>query len=124
MPARIFISYSRKDQEFARKLASALTAINAEVWIDLEDIHAGANWSTAVQEGLTSCDLMIVILTPSSSASRNVEEEWQYYRDNLKPIIPVLLEKTVVHYQLSRIQYINFVRAGHMPPRSSSYRHS
>lgn len=107
--ARIFISYSRKDELFARKLATSLSEVGADVWIDVEDIPAGMNWSAAIQEGLNFCEVMIVILSPSSTSSVNVDEEWQFYRDRLKLIFPVLLEKTEVHYQLSRIQYINFL---------------
>lgn len=78
------------------------------MWLDVEDIPAGMNWSSAIQEGLRQCDLMIVIISPDSMASRNVEEEWQYYRDRDKPIVPVLWRRADVHYQLSRLQYIDF----------------
>ncbi len=106
--ARIFISYSRKDEPFARKLAISLAAIGADIWIDVEDIPAGANWSSAIQQGLNLCEAMILVLTPSSTESPNVDDEWQFYRDNQKPIVPVLLEETTVHYQLSRLQYVKF----------------
>ncbi|MBZ0299904.1 MAG: toll/interleukin-1 receptor domain-containing protein [Anaerolineae bacterium] len=39
--ARIFISYSRTDEDFARHLAEALSNMGADVWIDIEDIPAG-----------------------------------------------------------------------------------
>ncbi len=106
--ARIFVSYSREDEDFARKLAKSLSDLGGDIWIDVEDIPAGLNWSSAIQQGLQFCDVMIVILTPGSAASRNVEEEWQYYRDKGKPVIPILLRPAEVHYQLSRIQYIDF----------------
>jgi formylglycine-generating enzyme required for sulfatase activity len=105
---RIFISYSRQDQEFALRLATSLRETGMDVWIDLEDIPAGMKWSSAIQEGLDSGELMIVIISPDSMASRNVEDEWQYYVDNSKPVIPVLLEPAKIHFQLSRIQYIDF----------------
>jgi formylglycine-generating enzyme required for sulfatase activity len=106
--ARIFISYSRKDEVFARQLATSLTASGADVWIDLEDIPAGMKWSSAIQDGLDQGDLMVVIISPDSMTSRNVEDEWQYYLDNGKPVIPVLLEPAKIHFQLARIQYIDF----------------
>lgn len=106
--ARIFISYSRKDEIFARQLATSLTASGADVWIDLEDIPAGMKWSSAIQEGLDQGDLMVVIISPDSMVSRNVEDEWQYYLDNGKPVIPVLLQPAKIHFQLARIQYIDF----------------
>jgi hypothetical protein len=106
---RIFISYSRKDEEFTRKLASSLSDLGADIWIDVKDIPAGMKWSTAIQDGLKQCELMIVIITPDSMSSRNVEDEWQYFLDKGKEVVPVLWKPADdIHFQLSRIQYIDF----------------
>jgi len=43
-------------------------------------------------------------------ASGNVEDEWQYALDEGKPVVPVLLSPVKVHFQLSRIQHIDFYR--------------
>lgn len=106
--ARIFISYSRTDETFARRLAADLSNLGADVWIDVEDIPAGMNWSSAIQQGLDECEAMLVILSPDSMKSRNVENEWQYVLDHGYPIIPVLWRPTRVHFQLNRLQYIDF----------------
>jgi iron(II)-dependent oxidoreductase len=106
--ARIFISYSRQDERFARQLAGSLSQMGADIWIDVEDIPAGMKWSSAIQQGLDAAELMIVILSPDSMASRNVEDEWQYALDQHKPIVPVLLRPAKIHFQLNRIQYIDF----------------
>jgi len=104
----IFVSYSRKNEPFARKLARALSDAGVDVWIDVEDIPAGMKWSSAIQQGLDRANLMIVVISPESMASNNVEDEWQYYLDNKKPVIPVLLEPARLHFQLARLQYIDF----------------
>lgn len=106
--SHIFISYSRIDEAFARRLAAALSNAGADIWLDVEDIPAGMNWSSAIQEGLDKCDLMIVIISPESMASRNVANEWQFYLDENKPVVPVLLRKARVHFQLNRLQYVDF----------------
>jgi hypothetical protein len=106
---RVFISYSRENVEFARKLAKSLSEAGAKVWIDVENIPAGMNWSSAIQEGLNICESMILIISPASMASRNVENEWQYFLDQGKRLIPVLLKPVQSpHFQLSRIQHIDF----------------
>jgi len=106
---RIFMSYAREDEAFARKLAAWLQkTLNLGVWIDVDDITPGVKWSSAVEEGLNTCEVMIVIITPESMESRNVEDEWQYFLDLGKPVIPLLLRSAVVPYQLRRIQYIDF----------------
>ncbi|MBE2268943.1 MAG: TIR domain-containing protein [Anaerolinea sp.] len=106
--ANIFISYSRKDEAFARRLATALSLLGADVWIDLEDIPVGVKWSTAIQQGLNESEVMIVIISPDSMASTNVEDEWQYYLDQRKVVVPVLLRPANIHFQLNRFQWINF----------------
>lgn len=106
--ARIFISYSRKDEVFARRLATSLSQLGADVWLDVEDIPAGMKWSSAIQHGLDAAQLMIIILSPDSMGSQNVEDEWYYFLDSKKPLIPILLRPTKIHFQLNRMQYVDF----------------
>ena len=105
---RVFISYSRQDEAFARRLATELDQAGADVWIDVDDIPAGMKWSTAIQAGLDSADGMLVVLSPDAMASSNVEDEWQYFMDHDKPVIPIWWRPTKVHFQLHRLQYIDF----------------
>ncbi len=106
--ARLFISYSRTDEAFARRLAESFSALGVDVWIDVEDIPAGMKWSSAIQQGLNKAELMLVIISPTSMASTNVEDEWQYFLDKKKPVIPVRWLPADVHFQLNRLQYIDF----------------
>lgn len=106
--SRIFISYSREHEVFARRLATSLSNAGADIWIDVKDIPAGMKWSSAIQQGLDISQVMLVIVTPESMASRNVEDEWQYYLDEKKPVIPIMLQPAQIHFQLRRIQYIDF----------------
>lgn len=105
---RIFISYSRADQAFATQLATALSDGGADVWIDVEDIPAGMKWSSAIQEGLDTSDALLVVVSPEAMASRNVEDEWQYFLDNSRTILTVRHRPAKLHYQLHRIQYVDF----------------
>ncbi len=105
---KLFISYSRTDEVFARQLATSLSGMGADIWIDIRDIPAGLKWSSAIQEGLDRCDAMILIISPASMASQNVEDEWQHYRDRGKVIVPVMIQPAQLHYQLGRLQYISF----------------
>src|SRR5262249_54291310 len=106
---QIFISYSRKDSPFAGQLVKALTGRGFEVWIDRK-IRAGTQWSRTIQQALRASQIMIVVMSPESMASNNVEDEWQYFLDRQKPIIPVKIKPTDddMHFQLNRIQYIDF----------------
>jgi hypothetical protein len=89
---KVFISYSRKDIEFARKLATSLSEAGIDVWIDVEDIAPGTNWSNTVNEGLKQSEIMLVIVSPTSMASTNVADEWQFYLNSGKQVIPIELD--------------------------------
>ncbi len=103
-----FISYAHADAAFANRLATALPGLGIEPWIDRDGIHGGARWSSSIQQALRSSDVLILVLTPAAMASSNVEDEWQYALDKGKPVLPVLVEPTDVHFQLGRIQYTDF----------------
>jgi hypothetical protein len=108
--SRLFISYCREDGNFAKRLADDLKLAGANVWIDVNDITPGIKWSTAVQRGLLESDIMVVILSPEAVSSTNVEDEWQAYLDEQKPVIPILLRpiNQQMPFQLRRLQYIDF----------------
>jgi CRP-like cAMP-binding protein len=108
-PPRVFVSYSRQDQAFAVRLVNDLKKQKIAVWIDLYNIEAGKSWARQIGEALDACDLLLLILSPSSLASENVEDEWNYYLDQRKPVVPVLYQTCKIPFRLSRLQYLNFV---------------
>lgn len=105
---RIFISYSRVDANFANKLARTLTESGFEVWIDVSEIQVGTKWSNAIQQGLDASDIMVLIVSPDAMTSEHVADEWQYFLDKKKPIVPVLFREAELQYQLRRLQFITF----------------
>jgi formylglycine-generating enzyme required for sulfatase activity len=105
---KIFISHSKYDTQFALQLAHALTGIGIDIWTMEADIPAGMKWSTAIQQALNECEAMIVIISPEAMASVNVEDEWQYYLDKKKKLFPLRWKPADAHFQLNRIQYVDF----------------
>ena len=59
-------------------------------------------------QGLKLCQVMIVVISPAAMNSRNVEDEWQYFLDKNKPVVPILLKPTDIDFQLNPIQRIDF----------------
>ena len=107
--ATVFISYSRSNAEFARRLADDLKALSLDPWLDVDRIQAGEDWDDAVWEGLRTCDVMLLLLSPASMASKEVSNEWKYHLSQSKPLIPVLVDSsTNIHYRLAALQYIDF----------------
>ena len=105
---QVFICYSRTDKEFAAHLVEDLSDYDVKVWMDVRSIPHGANWDMEVQKGLDGSDMMLVLLSPASSASQNVADEWSYFIDKNKPIVPLLLIPCEVPFRLSRRQRVDF----------------
>ncbi len=103
-----FISYSRVDSEFARRLATDLKNARVPVWFDQLDIHAGHEWDDSIEKALTESNRLILVLSPDSVQSRNVRNEITWALDKKKTIFPILLKDCEVPLQLRRIQYIDF----------------
>jgi hypothetical protein len=108
MQNKVFISYSRKDSSFAQGLASDLESLGAQVWIDVDDIPVGTRWSKAVQNGLDESEVLLLVISPDAMVSPNVEDEWQYFHEKRKRIIPLLWREAELHFQLVRLQRVDF----------------
>ncbi len=106
--ARAFFSYSRDDSDFALKLAGDLKAGGASVWLDQVDITPGDQWDRAVEDALTNCPRLLVILSPASVSSRNVMDEVSFALEKGKTVIPVLYRDCAVPFRLRRVQHVDF----------------
>lgn len=93
---KVFISHAEKDRDFARELASTLSAAGFETWFD-NLVVPGENIHQAFAQALERSQAMIVLLSPDSMESEWVRAEIQYAlgsRDYQGRIIPVLLQPT------------------------------
>jgi hypothetical protein len=73
--AQLFISYSRKDKDFVRKIGDALAAQKREVWVDWEDIPLTAEWQREIFANIEAADNFLFIISPESVASANCRKE-------------------------------------------------
>jgi TPR repeat protein len=103
-----FFSYSRDDSEFALRLAEDLKSAGAYVWLDQLDIQPGQRWARAVQDALNNAQRVLVILSPSSVESSNVEDEVTFALEEGKSVIPVFYRDCKVPLQLRPFQYVDF----------------
>jgi hypothetical protein len=109
---RIFISYSRKDTDFARKLAGDLEKAGYDVWWDITDIQGGDTWVNSIPDAIETSQYMLVVLSPDSAASPWVQKEYTQALSLRKAIIPLMLEATRIPFALNTIQAIDFTK-GH-----------
>lgn len=108
---KVFFSYARKDGGFVLKLASALRANGVALWLDQLDIPKGSRWDEAVESALKECGCLLVVLSPASVASANVQDEVSFALEAGKRVIPLLMSPCVVPFRLQRIQYVDFSAA-------------
>lgn len=95
--ARIFISYSSKNKEFARTLALDLAELGHDPWLDEWEIRVGECIPSKIEHGISEADYVVVVLSPSSVNSGWVEKEWQTkYWDEIEQnktlVLPALIE--------------------------------
>jgi hypothetical protein len=105
---QIFISYSRKDIGFVRKLAGDLEKAGYEVWWDLTDLRGGDDWPRVIPTAIESSQYVIVVLSPNSVISDWVEKEYTQALSLRKKIIPIMLAQAKVPFSLNTINYVDF----------------
>lgn len=105
---KVFISYARSDEAFVRRMDADLKKHGINTWVDFDDIVAGKSWARQIGEALDSCDIMLLVFSPTAMESTNVEDEWNYYLDRGKMIIPVLYQPCTIPYRLYKLQYVDF----------------
>ena len=107
--ADVFISYSRRDEQFAARLAGALEELGKNVWRDRDDIGPATAWRDEIQSGIDASDVFTFVLTPDSLASRNCGDELARAVQAQKTIVPVLRrdpDGVPVPDELSRLNYV------------------
>jgi len=86
----VFISYSRKNADFVRRLHDALGRANRDVWVDWEDIPLTADWWQEICAGIESADTFVLVVTPESLASPICTLELTHAAEHHKRLIPII----------------------------------
>lgn len=111
--AKIFISYSSKDDKFAKKLASDLTKLGHKPWLDKWQIKVGECIPSKIEQGISDADYIIVVLSNNSVKSGWLDREWKimYWKEieeGESLILPVLIEQCKIPTLLKTRKYANF----------------
>ncbi len=89
----VFISYSRKDSDFIRRLNDALVKTNLKVWVDWEDIARGEDWWSAIQEGVEKADTALIVVSENWLSSEVCHRELEYVRQHEKRVFPIIRQQ-------------------------------
>jgi WD40 repeat protein len=86
----VFISYSRKDLVFVKRLFELLKGKGKEVWADFEDIPKAADWWQEIEAGINAANAFVFIISPDSVRSDVCRKELETAIAANKPLLPVL----------------------------------
>jgi len=107
--AKLFLSYSRRDQARARRLTQWLESDGHDVWRDEDDIGGGASFSAEIEKALNDCDAVLVLWSADSVQSAWVRDEAGFGRDRGK-LIPFSLDGTEPPLGFRQFQAIGLER--------------
>ena len=90
----VFLNHNSEDRPAARKLAIALKKLGLRVWFDEWELPPGSRWQNAVEEGMTACKAIVVLLGESGIGPwQELEIQTLLARANSRgqAVIPILL---------------------------------
>ena len=121
--AKLFLSYSRRDESKARRLTTWLERESHDVWRDEDDIGGGASFSSEIEKALKNSDAVLVLWSTESVRSAWVRDEAAYGRDCGK-LIPLSLDQTEPPLGFRQFQTISLSgwRGHREPPHADRIR--
>ncbi|WP_219904333.1 tetratricopeptide repeat protein [Stenomitos frigidus] len=105
----VFISYSRRDSEFARHLLTRLKGENRDAWVDWQAIEAAEDFWQAIEVGIEAANTFVFILSPDSVTSKYCNQEIDHAIKHNKRLIPVVcrdVDVTAIHTALRPLNWI------------------
>jgi WD40 repeat protein len=109
--AKVFISYSRDDIDFADQLVAALETFGFDALIDRHSIPGGEDWKAQLRHMIVEADSIVFVLSPRSATSKLCEwevEEADQLNKRLIPIVCAPLGSVSVLPRLADLNYTYF----------------
>jgi TIR domain len=110
---KVFISYSRKDEDFAQELLGALEIMGFEPYLDKHDIAAGEDWEVRLGRLIEAADTVVFVISPDAVASERCAWEVERTVTLKKRLLPIVfrrVEEAQVPTHLKQLNYIFFDR--------------
>lgn len=112
---RVFVSYSRRNRNFAERLSRDLSDAGLDVWVDWRQIHAGEFWQEEIFRGIERADILVACLSPDAVKSEWCQREINTAYEKGKVILPVMaveafneLQQTPSLHWLTQRHWIHF----------------
>ncbi|MDY6806169.1 MAG: TIR domain-containing protein, partial [Cyanobacteriota bacterium] len=111
----VFISYSRADADFARRLNNALQSQGKTTWFDQESIATGTDFGQEIDRGIEQSDNFLFVISPDSVNSPYCADEVESAKALNKRFVTVLHRRVNtgdLHPELAKVQWLDFNRHG------------
>ncbi|MEQ9370261.1 MAG: toll/interleukin-1 receptor domain-containing protein [Coleofasciculus chthonoplastes F3-SA18-01] len=111
----VFVSYSRTDSDFTRRLNEALQVQGKTTWFDQESIASGSDFQQEIYRGIEGSNIFLFIISPSSVNSPYCADEVEYAVKMNKRVVTVLYREVPtnqLHPIMASVQWINFNKNG------------
>ena len=89
----VFVSYSRRDREFVRRLVQGLQARGKEVWLDTEGIRDGEVFPDAIRSAVEGSNAFVFVISPESVASPFCNQEVDHALEHHKQVVPLVYRR-------------------------------
>jgi formylglycine-generating enzyme required for sulfatase activity len=114
-PARIFLSYVRKDEMKVVQLYHQLSAAGFKPWMDTQDILLGEQWRLGIKNAIRNSDFLLVCLSHHSFnrkgfLHREIQHAVDIWKERLDSeifLIPVQLEEGELPESLRQFHWID-----------------
>jgi pSer/pThr/pTyr-binding forkhead associated (FHA) protein len=87
----IFIAYARQEwSSIVAPLMALLQDDGLRVWVDQYLNQGGDDWMLAVEQALSECSTLLIVISPEALDSRYVRLAYRYFFNREKPIVPLI----------------------------------
>lgn len=107
--ARVFVSYSRKNIDFAKLLIGSLQEREMDFWVDWEGIPPTVDWMKEIEKGIEEADCFLAIVSTEWISSKVCREELEIAVRNGKRLIPVVPYEIVWKDVPPALAHLNFI---------------
>ena len=108
MKPNIFISYSRREVGFVDDLTRKLEKNGFKVWLDYRKLVPGTPWAGQIDKGLEESEVILLVVSKASMASKYVELEWRRVITENKRVILAIFEAVDLPKELEQFEWVDF----------------
>ena len=105
MQSKVFVSYSRADSAFVKKLIADLKTLGVDIWLDLLDIPLGSLWDVEINTALNECNCVLFVASEASVQSKNALDEVYAAMEDNKRVVPIRIDNCKLPFRLNRLQH-------------------